>query len=50
VKWFSQQWLPDEEIDKLIFATHEAVINALRERCRTRCVLGVAWLIVGRVG
>jgi len=30
VKWFSHQRLPDEEIDKLIFATHEAVINALR--------------------
>jgi anti-sigma regulatory factor (Ser/Thr protein kinase) len=30
VKWFSHRWLPDEEIDKLIFATHEAVINALR--------------------
>jgi len=30
VKWFSHRWLPDEEIDKLIFATHEAVLNALR--------------------
>jgi len=30
VKWFSRGWLPDEEIDKLIFATYEAVINALR--------------------
>jgi len=30
VKWYSHRWLPDEEIDKLIFATHEAVINALR--------------------
>ena len=30
VKWYSHRWLPDEEIDKLIFAAHEAVINALR--------------------
>ena len=30
VKWYSRRWLPDEKIDKLIFATHEAVMNALR--------------------
>jgi anti-sigma regulatory factor (Ser/Thr protein kinase) len=30
VKWFSHEWLPDEKIDKLIFAAHEAILNALR--------------------
>jgi anti-sigma regulatory factor (Ser/Thr protein kinase) len=30
VKWFAHRRLPDQEIDKLIFATHEAVTNALR--------------------
>jgi anti-sigma regulatory factor (Ser/Thr protein kinase) len=29
VKWFSHQQLPSQEIDKLIFATSEAVTNAL---------------------
>ena len=30
VKWFSHQQLPSQEIDKLIYATHEAVTNALQ--------------------
>jgi anti-sigma regulatory factor (Ser/Thr protein kinase) len=47
VKWFSHQWLPDEEIDKLIFATHEAVINALRHG-RPPTVLRL-WTKPGRV-
>ena len=41
VKWFSRQWLPDQEIDKLIFATHEAILNALRHgRPRSCCACG----------
>jgi anti-sigma regulatory factor (Ser/Thr protein kinase) len=29
VTWFAHPWLPSQEIDKLVFATHEAVVNAL---------------------
>jgi anti-sigma regulatory factor (Ser/Thr protein kinase) len=47
VKWFSRQWLPDREIDKLIFATHEALINALRHG-RPPTVLRL-WTQHGRV-
>jgi anti-sigma regulatory factor (Ser/Thr protein kinase) len=47
VKWFSQQLLPDREIDKLIFATHEAALNALRHG-RAPTVLRL-WARPGRV-
>ena len=47
VKWFSHRWLPDNEIDKLIFATNEAVINALRHG-RPPTVLRL-WTNRGRV-
>jgi anti-sigma regulatory factor (Ser/Thr protein kinase) len=47
VKWFSHEWLPDQEIDKLIFAAHEAVTNALRHG-RSPTVLRV-WPQPGRV-
>jgi anti-sigma regulatory factor (Ser/Thr protein kinase) len=47
VKWFSHQQLPDHETDKLIFATHEAVINALRHG-RPPTVLRL-WTKPGRV-
>jgi anti-sigma regulatory factor (Ser/Thr protein kinase) len=47
VKWFSHQCLPNQEIDKLIFATHEAVVNALRHG-RPPTVLRV-WVQPGRV-
>jgi anti-sigma regulatory factor (Ser/Thr protein kinase) len=47
VKWFSRQWLPDQEIDKLIFATHEAILNALRHG-RPPIVLRL-WAQPGRV-
>ena len=30
VKWFAHERLPSQEIDKLIYATHEAVTNALQ--------------------
>jgi anti-sigma regulatory factor (Ser/Thr protein kinase) len=47
VKWFSHQQLPSEEIDKLIFATSEAVTNALMHG-RPPTVLRV-WAQPGRV-
>jgi anti-sigma regulatory factor (Ser/Thr protein kinase) len=47
VKWFSRQRLPDQEIDKLIFATHETVLNALRHG-RPPTVLRL-WARPGRV-
>ena len=47
VKWFSRQRLSDQEIDKLIFATHEAVLNALRHG-RPPTVLRL-WARPGRV-
>ena len=47
VKWFSRQWLPEQDIDKLIFATHEAVVNALRHG-RPPTVLRL-WTRPGRV-
>ena len=47
MKWFSHRWLPDNEIDKLIFATNEAVINALRHG-RPPTVLRL-WTNRGRV-
>ena len=47
VKWFSHQWLPEQDIDKLIFATHEAVVNALRHG-RPPTVLRL-WTRPGRV-
>jgi anti-sigma regulatory factor (Ser/Thr protein kinase) len=47
VKWFSHHWLPGQEIDKLIFATHEAIVNALRHG-RPPTVLRL-WAQRGRV-
>jgi anti-sigma regulatory factor (Ser/Thr protein kinase) len=47
VKWFAHQWLPSQEIDKLVFATHEAVTNALRHG-RPPTVLRL-WAQPGRV-
>src|SRR3954449_9553641 len=49
VKWFSGQRLSDQDIDRLIFAVHEAVINALRHgRQRPPTVLRL-WARPGRV-
>jgi anti-sigma regulatory factor (Ser/Thr protein kinase) len=47
VKWLSHPWLPGREIDKLIFATHEAVLNASRHG-RPPTVLRL-WAQPGRV-
>jgi anti-sigma regulatory factor (Ser/Thr protein kinase) len=47
VKWFSHQQLPGQEIDKLIYATHEAVTNALQHG-RPPTVLRL-WAQPGRV-
>jgi len=47
VKWFSGQRLSDQDIDRLIFAVHEAVINALRHG-RPPTVLRL-WARPGRV-
>ena len=30
VKWFAHEWLPSQKVDKLVYATHEAVTNALQ--------------------
>ena len=47
VKWFAHEWLPSQEIDKLIYATHEAVTNALQHG-RPPTVLRL-WAQPGRV-
>jgi anti-sigma regulatory factor (Ser/Thr protein kinase) len=47
VKWFSRHRLPDQVVDKLIFASHEAVVNALRHG-RPPVVLRL-WTTNGRV-
>jgi len=47
VKWFAHGGLPSQEIDKLIYATHEAVTNALQHG-RPPAVLRL-WAQPGRV-
>lgn len=46
VAGFATDWLWIPTL--LAFAASFLRTNALRGRCRTRCVYGVAWLIVGR--
>ena len=45
VKWFSHQLLPDQEIDKLIFATHEAVTQRTQARtgANRAAPVGATW-------
>ena len=47
VKWFCHEQLPSQEIDKLVFATHEALVNALVHG-RSPAVLRL-WTQPGRV-